>query len=79
MMRRGGPWGGGADPDLTRRPGSDPRTLRRIIGFFDPYRGRLAVIAISILASGERVSQQPGSSRVAAPIRSRPSSSASST
>jgi ATP-binding cassette subfamily B protein len=51
MMRRGGPWGGGADPDLSRRPGSDPRTLRRIIGFFRPYRGRLAVIAVSILAS----------------------------
>ncbi len=51
MMRRGGGWGGGADPDLTRRPGSDPRTMRRIIGFFDPYRGRLAIIAISILAS----------------------------
>jgi ATP-binding cassette subfamily B protein len=51
MMRRGGPWGGGADPDLSRRPGSDPRTLRRIIGFFRPYRGRLAIIAVSILAS----------------------------
>jgi ATP-binding cassette, subfamily B, bacterial len=51
MMRRGGPWGGGADPDLSRRPGSDPRTLRRIIGFFRPYRGRLAIIAVSIVAS----------------------------
>jgi len=50
MMRRGGGWGG-ADPDLTRRPGSDPRTMRRIIGFFDPYRGRLAIIAVAILAS----------------------------
>jgi len=54
MMRggrgRGGGWGG-SDPDLTARPGSGPRTLRQIVGFFSPYRGRLAVIAVLILVS----------------------------
>ena len=56
MTRRGGGggggrgfWGGGPEPDLTRRPGSEGRTLRRIVGFFDPYRGRLAFIAVLIL------------------------------
>jgi ATP-binding cassette subfamily B protein len=47
---RGG-WGafGGPEPDLTRRPGSERRTLRQIIGFFGPYRARLAFIAVLIL------------------------------
>ena len=57
MTRRGGGggrggWGGafgGAEPDLTRRPGSERRTLRRIAGFFTPYRGRLWFIAALIL------------------------------
>ena len=53
MTRRGGGGGGGfwggAEPDLTRRPGSEGRTLRRIAGFFRPYRGRLAFIAVLIL------------------------------
>ncbi|HEU5325345.1 MAG TPA: ABC transporter ATP-binding protein [Candidatus Limnocylindria bacterium] len=55
MTRRGGggggPWGrfGAPEPDLTRRPGSERQTLRRIAGFFRPYRGRLTVIAVLIL------------------------------
>jgi ATP-binding cassette subfamily B protein len=58
MTRRGGgggtragwgAFGGGPEPDLTRRPGSERRTLRQIIGFFGPYRARLAVIAVLIL------------------------------
>jgi ATP-binding cassette, subfamily B, bacterial len=55
MTRRGGGprggWGvwGGAEPDLSRRPGSEGRTLRRIVGFFRPYRARLAFIAVLIL------------------------------
>jgi len=59
MTRRGGGgggggWGrsfGGAEPDLTRRPGSERRTLRLISGFFTPYRGRLAFISVLILVS----------------------------
>ena len=58
MTRRGGGggggrgfWGGGPEPDLTRRPGSEGRTLRRIAGFFRPYRGRLGFISILILVS----------------------------
>jgi ATP-binding cassette subfamily B protein len=50
----GGGWGrafGGAEPDLTRRPGSERRTLRKIVGFFRPYRARLAVIAGLILVT----------------------------
>jgi ATP-binding cassette subfamily B protein len=57
-MRRGGgggggPWGrlGGPEPDLTRRPGSGRRTLRRIVGFFAPYRARLTLIAGLILVT----------------------------
>jgi ATP-binding cassette subfamily B protein len=42
---------GGHDPDLTARPGSGGRTLRQIVGFFAPYRGRLLVIAGLILVS----------------------------
>ncbi|HEX2767418.1 MAG TPA: ABC transporter ATP-binding protein [Candidatus Limnocylindria bacterium] len=55
MTRRGGGGGGGwgrfgrPEPDLTRRPGSEGRTLRHIAGFFAPYRGRLAFIAVLIL------------------------------
>jgi ATP-binding cassette subfamily B protein len=49
--RGGGFWGGGPEPDLTRRPGSEGRTLRRIAGFFRPYRGRLGFIAALILVS----------------------------
>jgi ATP-binding cassette, subfamily B, bacterial len=57
MTRRGGGprggWGvwGGAEPDLSRRPGSEGRTLRRIVGFFRPYRARLAFIAVLILVT----------------------------
>ena len=57
MTRRGGGgggrgfWGGGPEPDLTRRPGSEGPTLRRIAGFFRPYRGRLAFIAALILVT----------------------------
>jgi len=42
---------GGAEPDLTARPGSGPRTIRQIAEFFRPYRGRLLVIAAVILVS----------------------------
>ena len=57
MTRRGGGprggWGawGGPEPDLSRRPGSEGRTLRRIVGFFRPYRARLAFIAVLILVT----------------------------
>ena len=44
-------WGGGPEPDLTRRPGSEGRTFRRIAGFFRPYRGRLVFISGLILVS----------------------------
>ena len=40
-----------SDPDLTRRPGSEGPTLRRIGGFFRPYRARLAFIAVLILVT----------------------------
>ncbi|HEY7332002.1 MAG TPA: ABC transporter ATP-binding protein [Candidatus Limnocylindria bacterium] len=52
-MRGGGGRGhwGGPEPDLTARPGHAPRTLRRILGFFRPYRGRLGVIAGLILVT----------------------------
>ena len=49
-MMRGGHWGG-FEPNLERRAGSGRRTLRRIAGFFRPYRGRLAVIAVAILVT----------------------------
>ncbi len=59
MRRRGGGGGGGgwagafggAEPDLTRRPGSERRTLGLIAGFFRPYRLRLAWIALLILVT----------------------------
>ncbi|HEX9610131.1 MAG TPA: ABC transporter ATP-binding protein, partial [Candidatus Limnocylindria bacterium] len=57
MTRRGrggggGHWGfGGPEPDLTRRAGTGRQTLRRIIGFFRPYRRRLAWIAFLILVT----------------------------
>jgi ATP-binding cassette subfamily B protein len=38
-------------PDLTARAGSGPRTLRLIVGFFRPYRARLALIALAILVT----------------------------
>ncbi|MGZ8563769.1 MAG: ABC transporter ATP-binding protein, partial [Candidatus Limnocylindria bacterium] len=42
MMRH---WGGGGEgPNLRARPGSGPATFRRIVGFFRPYRLRLAWI-----------------------------------
>jgi ATP-binding cassette, subfamily B, bacterial len=52
MTRRGG-WSGhgGSEPDLTRRPGSEGRTLRLIGGFFAPYRWRLAWISVLILVT----------------------------
>jgi ATP-binding cassette subfamily B protein len=40
-----GYWGGGEGPNLAARPGSGPRTFRRIVGFFSPYRGRLGLIS----------------------------------
>jgi ATP-binding cassette, subfamily B, bacterial len=42
---------GGPEPDLSRRPGSEAQTLRRIAGFFRPYRVRLAFIAVLILVT----------------------------
>ncbi len=56
MTRRGGGgggWGrfGGSEPDLSRRPGMERQTLRRIAGFFSPYRWRLAWIAALILVT----------------------------
>jgi ATP-binding cassette subfamily B protein len=44
-MMRGGMWGGHGEPNLRARPGSGPATFRRIVGFFRPYRLRLAWIA----------------------------------
>ena len=56
MTRRGGGgrggWAGafgGAEPDLTRRPGTARKTVRLIVGFFRPYRARLALIGLLIL------------------------------
>jgi ATP-binding cassette, subfamily B, bacterial len=52
--RGGGGWAGGfggSDPDLTRRPGTGPKTLRLIGSFFQPYRARLSFIALLILVS----------------------------
>ena len=56
MTRRGGGgrggWAGafgGAEPDLTRRPGTARKTVRLIAGFFRPYRARLALIGLLIL------------------------------
>jgi ATP-binding cassette, subfamily B, bacterial len=53
MTRRsgGGGFWGGSEPDLTRRPGSEGPTLKRIAGFFRPYRARLAFIAVLILVT----------------------------
>ncbi len=57
MTRRGGGggggWGrfGGPEPDLSRRPGSERQTIRRIAGFFRPYRSRLSIIAVLILVT----------------------------
>ena len=50
MMRGGGHWGG-AEPNLRARPGSGPATFRRIVGFFRPYRRRLAWIALLIVVT----------------------------
>jgi ATP-binding cassette subfamily B protein len=50
MMRRGH-WGGGEGPDLSARPGSGPRTLRQIVGFFRPYAARLGLIAVVIVVT----------------------------
>ena len=50
-MMRGGPWGGGGEPNLRARPGSGPATFRRIVGFFRPYRIRLAWIAALIVVT----------------------------
>ncbi|MCA1588366.1 MAG: ABC transporter ATP-binding protein, partial [Chloroflexi bacterium] len=58
MTRRGGGGGGGGgwgfgrpEPDLTRRAGTGRQTLRRILGFFRPYRRRLAWIALLIIVT----------------------------
>jgi len=48
-MMRGGHWGGGEGPNLRARPGSGPATFRRIVGFFQPYRRRLALIGLLIV------------------------------
>src|SRR6266545_726751 len=48
-MMRGGHWGGGEGPNLRARPGSGPATFRRIVGFFSPYRIRLAWISALIV------------------------------
>ena len=49
---RGGPFGfGSAEPTLTARPGSGGRTLRRIAGFFAPYRGRIGFVVVLILVT----------------------------
>jgi len=49
MMRH---WGGGGEgPNLRARPGSGPATFRRIVGFFRPYRRRLAWIAALIVVT----------------------------
>ncbi len=50
-MRGGRGMWGGAEPNLAARPGSGPRTMRQIAGFFRPYRGRLLIIAAVILVS----------------------------
>ncbi len=50
-MMRGGHWGGGEGPNLRARPGSGPATFRRIVGFFSPYRIRLAWIAALIVVT----------------------------
>ncbi|MDP9269903.1 MAG: ABC transporter ATP-binding protein/permease [Chloroflexota bacterium] len=51
MMRgRGGHWGG-EEPNLQRRKGTGSATLRRIVRFFVPYKGRLIVIAVAILVT----------------------------
>ncbi|HEX2221508.1 MAG TPA: ABC transporter ATP-binding protein [Candidatus Limnocylindria bacterium] len=50
-MRGRAGWMGGPEPDLRRRPGSGIATLARIAGFFRPYRGRLGLIAITILVT----------------------------
>ncbi|HET7636445.1 MAG TPA: ABC transporter ATP-binding protein [Candidatus Limnocylindria bacterium] len=51
MTRRGGGRWSTVEPDLRRRPGSEKRTFRQIIGFFRPYRGRLWLISLAILVS----------------------------
>jgi ATP-binding cassette, subfamily B, bacterial len=48
MTRGRGHWGG-EEPNLQRRPDTGRLTLRRILRFFAPYRGRLGVIAVAIL------------------------------
>jgi len=50
-MMRGGHWGGGEGPNLRARPGSGPATFRRIVGFFQPYRRRLGLIAMLIVVT----------------------------
>src|SRR5215218_7085960 len=49
---RGGPWGGfgmdAAPPIPKERRG---RTIRRIVGFFKPYRARVAIVLVAILAT----------------------------
>ncbi len=60
MSRRGGGGGGGGggwgrigrpEPDLSRRAGSGRATVRRIAGFFTPYRRRLLAIAGMIVVT----------------------------
>jgi ATP-binding cassette subfamily B protein len=47
-MMRGGMGGHGPETTLVARPGSTPQTLRRIAGFFRPYRARLLLITFLI-------------------------------
>src|ERR687896_360330 len=51
MGFRGRDWTSRPAPDLRVRPGQGGATLRRIAGFFTPYRERLGVIALAILVT----------------------------
>ncbi len=41
--------GGGSGPDMTMRPQRRAATLRRIAGFFRPYRGRVLIVLLTII------------------------------
>ena len=51
MGFRGGPFGIGPESNLTARPGSGRRTVKRIVEFFAPYRGRIGLVVALILVS----------------------------
>ena len=50
-MMRGGPFGPPVETTLRARPGSGRRTVRRIVGFFRPYRARIAQVVVAILVT----------------------------